>query len=52
MWKDILLGSIGGFIAGIVAPFTQQLIQTIRSKKEVKNIPPRRPIGYNTNNHD
>lgn len=52
MWKDILLGSIGGFIAGIVAPFTQQLIQTIRNKKEVKNIPPRRPIGFNTNNND
>lgn len=52
MWKDILLGGVGGLIVAIVTPFTQQLIQTIRSKKEVKNIPPRRPIGYNTNNHD
>lgn len=52
MWKDILLGSIGGFIAGIVAPFTQQLIQKLNAKKVEQNIPPRRPIGFNTDNND
>lgn len=52
MWKDILLGSIGGLIVSIVTPLVQQLIQKLNAKKVEQNIPPRRPIGYNTNNHD
>ena len=46
MWKDILLGSVGGLIVAIVIPFIQHLILTIKNKKEIKNTPPRRPIGY------
>jgi hypothetical protein len=52
MWQNILLGGVGGLVVAVVTPFIQQLINRINYHKAMKNVPPKRPIGFNTNNND
>ena len=50
MWYlDLLLYTVGSVLGSVITQLVYSVIMTQKQKKAAANIPPRRPIGFNTN---
>lgn len=50
MWYwDLLLYTVGSILGSVITQFVYNIIMVHKQRKAAVNIPPRRPIGFNTN---